>query len=227
MNIATSIQDSPPAHLVRRVASTAVGTYAAYVIHGLLHPDLLRPSGTEADQHRLLPGDELVSAPDWCTTFSEIIHAPRESVWPWLLQMGYGADHVVPELQGLLVGDVLPDGPRTAEGFGVWTVRRLEAPGVMVLTSKRNPLTGRERKDETSPEPYLDCSWAFALEEMDERTSRLIVRVRARVCGVAKARLVAKVARMFFGVGDTVMERTLLEGIRARAERAYAMSEHN
>jgi hypothetical protein len=222
--------------LFDRIAESAAGVYFAYVLHGLGHPDMLRPGASEADAQRPLPGDDLVSAPHWQTTFAETIRAPRDEVWPWLVQLGYGragwytwykhdnggapsADRIVPELQNLKVGDYLPDGPRAAQGFGQWWVRALDRPAAMVLSSRRDPFDGRE-VPAGEKAPYIDCSWVFVLEEIDPATTRVLVRVRARICNIDRGALVAKAARLFFGVGDTVMERSLLQGLKERAERS-------
>lgn len=224
---------------LRHLATSAAGTYAAYLAHGLLHPRLLRASaGAEAAQS--LAGDDLVANPHWCTTFATTIHAPRERVWPWLVQIGYGragwytwypydnggvpsADWIVPALQSLAVGDVIPDGPRAREGFGQWRVQALDRPRAMVLVSRRNPMTGREiAEGDSTSERFIHCSWAFVLEETAPRECRLLVRVRARLERFERAALLAHAAHLLFGVGDTVMERSLLEGVKVRAEREAA-----
>ena len=69
-----------------------------------------------------LAGDELVARPMWRSTRAITIPAPREDVWPWIVQMGFpthragwytphwldrlmwhitarSADRIVPELQ--------------------------------------------------------------------------------------------------------------------------------
>jgi proline iminopeptidase len=218
-----------------RLAASSIGTYFAYVLHGLVHPELLRAGATEADARRTLAGDGLVRDPDWQTTFATEIDAPPEAVWPWLVQMGFGrggwytwyaydnggiasAERIVPELQTLAVGDYLPDGPRASEGYGQWRVEALDKPHAMVLFSRRDPFDGREvKEDETSP--HVVASWSFILEPHAPGQTKLFVRVRARLVNLRAATLVAKMTRLFFGVGDTVMERTLLEGLKERAER--------
>ena len=76
-------------NLFHRAATSALGTYGAYVGYGLLHRDLRHPHrGPEAVDP--LPGDDLVSAPDSTKTFVVDIAAPPAAVWPYLIQM---ADH--------------------------------------------------------------------------------------------------------------------------------------
>lgn len=219
---------------IYRAATSAVGTYAAYVAHGLTHPNLLVPSGADGVEALPLPGDELVRAPTWTTNFSTRIRAAPEAVWPWLVQIGYGragwytwysfdnggvasADVIVPALQRLAVGDVIPDGPRAHEGFGVWHVRALDPARALVLFSHRRPTTGYELQPDDELPPSLACSWAFTLWNEAPQETRLQVRVRAKLYGDGNA-LTVRLARWFFGLGDTVMENTMLEGIRRRVE---------
>jgi len=78
-----------------------------------------------------LPGDDLVPEPAYVTTRTITVQAPAEAVWPWLVQLGQGrggfytydrleqmvgagirsADHIVPELQQLAIGDTVPLSP--------------------------------------------------------------------------------------------------------------------
>ncbi|HEY0709026.1 MAG TPA: hypothetical protein VGG33_19615 [Polyangia bacterium] len=176
------------------------------------------------------------------TNFATDIAAPPEKVWPWLLQMGYGragwytwfpldnggvpsAEAIVPTLQDVKLGDVFPDGPRAREGFGVWRVRQLDANRALVLHSRRDPVSGREVDGTIGPDGAnaIDCSRAFVLT-LTPNGTRLRVRVRARLLGRLARPALAKAARLMFGLGDNVMENTMLAGIRARAERTAALS---
>ncbi|MGI9609222.1 MAG: hypothetical protein ACR2NL_02905 [Acidimicrobiia bacterium] len=64
------------------------------------------------------------------------------------------------------------------------------------------------------PGPYLDFSWVFALYEIDARSSRLILRTRARI---EPDRLIP-LSLAVLGPADIVMSRWMLKGIKARAE---------
>jgi hypothetical protein len=87
----------------------------------------IRPLADEAV--RPLPGDELVADAKVRWNHAVTIRARPAEIWPWLVQMGCqragwysydgldnggvrSADRVVPELQQVQVGDVLPDGAR-------------------------------------------------------------------------------------------------------------------
>src|SRR5262245_50272108 len=79
----------PLATKVRRAATSALGTYGAYLGFGLLHGELRKPfAGAEANAP--LAGDELVVRPDSMKTFVRDIWAPPDAVWPYLVQMGFG-----------------------------------------------------------------------------------------------------------------------------------------
>jgi hypothetical protein len=227
----------PAARLLHRAGLSALGTYAAYVTYGILHPHLARPTVTPDERGQRLPGDALVPTPSWITDFGIDIAATPAEVWPWLLQIGFGragwytwfpldnggvasADRLRPELQSLQVGDVIPDGGRAAEGYGVWRVRELAPARTMVLFSRRNPVDGREiEPGDEAGRSFLACSWVFHLVEPVPGRTRVHVRVRASFHGAAWVRPVARVAKLLFGVGDSVMENSLLEGLRDRVER--------
>jgi hypothetical protein len=105
-------------------------------------------------------------------------------------------DEIRPELQTLRVGDFVPAAPREwregkyADKIG-WTVKRLEAPRVMVLEN-----------------------WgAFVLEPLDGQRTRLIVRTRG-----GKTRKDA-VGYLPWELPHFIMERKMLYGIKERAER--------
>jgi hypothetical protein len=61
--------------------------------------------------------------------------------------------------------------------------------------------------------------WSFILDEVDERTTRLIVRMRAN----AGPRLFRLLTFPLFLPADFVMARLMLRGIKQRAERAAGM----
>lgn len=90
-----------------------------------MHPWTTRWGATDAEAARRLPGDDVVADPGFNETRAITIAAPSQDVWPWLVQLGGGragwysydridnagvpsAARVVPELQNLAVGDVIP-----------------------------------------------------------------------------------------------------------------------
>lgn len=227
----------PVGRALRRAGLTALGTYAAYTLHGLMHPSLSRQSATRAEREATMPGDELVPGARWVTNFATDVAATAREVWPWLVQMGYGragfytwfpldnggvpsATRIVADLQGLAVGDVIPDGPRTADCPGVWRVVTLDRPHAMVLRSRRQLVDGREVPPDARGASFVDVSWAFVLSESAPGHTRVQVRVRGKFVGPTWIAPVTAAAQLLFALGDNTMENTLLAGLRARAELA-------
>src|SRR5687767_11731747 len=86
------------------------------------------------------------------------------------------ARELLPGLQELRVGDVLPATPEGDDGF---VVQRLEPPRVLVLGGLYDLERKRQvRAGEPRPEQFWEVSWAFVLEPLDARTTRLLVRGR-------------------------------------------------
>lgn len=220
------------------LAGTAVGApleYGIDTLYGLLHPHLLRSGASPQEEAGSLPGDDLVTEPMWAATRAETVKAPADVVWAFVAQMGWGrggfyaysffdprhtadARGIVERLQELKVGDVWLDGPGCDETKGAWRVVALEPGRAVVLRSLRDPITGRELDPADPGGRWIDASWAFVVEPVDATATRLLVRTRVRLApswGLPAARLV-------FGPGDTVMQRSMLDGMRERAERAAA-----
>lgn len=123
------------------------------------------------------------------------MHADAETVWPWLVQMGWGragwysydrlerlvgagdfieggsARRVWPVLQSLEVGDPVP-----LSAAGGLTVAVLEAPLALVLHLRMNVLTGAPASQ--GDRAVLDWTWAFVLRPQQDGSCRLLVRVR-------------------------------------------------
>jgi hypothetical protein len=190
---------------VRRLLTATLGTLAA----SLAVRHLTRSAATDEERWRVLPGDELVSAPPVVATRAVTIAAPPDVVWPWLAQIGQGragfyshawlenlvgceilnAERIHPEWQGIRPGDEVRMHPSAPP----LVVRRVEPGRLLVLAE---------------PEVF---SWAFLLEPSAAGT-RLVVRSRGSFgVPVALAVLLEPV--------HGVMERAMLDGIRERAER--------
>jgi len=210
---------------------------AAAIAFALLTPMLrarrTKWGATDAEVHRSLPGDDFVPHLKGGYTHAITIHAPAARVWPWLVQMGQGrggfysyewlenlvgcdihsADRIVPELQQLEVGDVVQMHPKATP----YRVAAIKPGRALVLQIRVDTQTGNTFElTDTMPDKYLNQSWVFFLDELDEGTTRLISRSRNdwnRSLGNA---LVFGV----FGPVSLVMDRKMLLGIKQRAEAA-------
>jgi len=191
------------------------GALAFVAALGALYPLLRRPiltwGATSKEAVSRLPGDELLEDADGVSTRAITIDSPSASVWPWLAQMGpsprggaytydwienllglnmHSVDRVLAEYQHPEVGDTI--------GLGANQMRleRMDPGHVLAWRS-------------------VDGSWvwSFVLREHDGAT-RLISRNRFRLPTLA-----ARIAMLPMEPGSLVMERKMLRGIKARAER--------
>jgi hypothetical protein len=205
----------------------------------LLHRLGLRWGATDAEVHRPLPGDDIVPHPMLETTHAITIRAPRAAIWPWLVQMGYhragwytdswyvwvdkylfrierplSADHILPQFQRLEVGDTVPDGP---PGTTFFTVAALEPQRALVLysTTHLSSLAPRSLRNNPKLGVYGDFSWAFILDEVDESTTRLILRSRASGC----PRLFMLLNHLLLPPADFIIVRLMLRTIKQRVEQ--------
>ncbi|HEX3300765.1 MAG TPA: SRPBCC family protein [Actinomycetota bacterium] len=199
------------------------GAAAAFAV---AHHAGSRWGATDEDLVSPMPGDHLVADPKTRTMHAITIDAPPEAVWPWLVQMGYhragwytyrwvdryvwhienpSADTVIDDLQALAVGDVVPDGE---PGTAFYVVNEIDPPHSLVLRSTSHvpePLRGRMR---------IDWTWAFSLTLDGDGRTRLRVAVRATY-GPWWAR---PLMEGLVVPSDFVMARSMLRGVRRRAE---------
>jgi hypothetical protein len=211
------------------VGLSLAATGAAMLYDRRLRPSFRRWGATEDELATSMPGDEKVADPQWAVTYGISIDAAPAEVWPWLIQLGLGragfysydiverklgldihsVELIVPELQGLKVGDAIP--------FGAF-----ELP---VVSLDRERLLLLEAADEETGV----ASFCFELHEQPEGGTRLVFRGRARftewdvesstksVSGLKQLPMV-----LGFEPGSFVMFRRMLLGIRERAERTHA-----
>lgn len=183
---------------------------AGVIVTGPLSQRPVRARDDEA--WRPLPGDDLVPArKQW--TNGVTIRARPSDVWPWLVQMGCrragvysydrldnggvpSADRIIPELQHVEVGDILPWTPSAQDGF---IVRAVDPERALVLGEETGSFT-----------------WAFVLDPVDETSTRLVARARAWYRTPA--------ARMMLGLVfhpiHFAMQRRQLLNLRRRVEAA-------
>ncbi len=184
-----------------------------------------RWGATDEECRRTLPGDELSPNPKLVYTHAITIQASPAQVWAWLVQIGQGrgglysydglenligcqihsADRILPEFQQIQVGDPVLFGP-AEKHFPGQIVAQIEPEKALVMYAM----------DPVKREAVKTVTWAFILEPMGDRVTRLIVRGRNWYPdGFANALMWHMVEPVSF-----VMERRMLKGIKVRAEDA-------
>jgi hypothetical protein len=169
---------------------------------------------TAEEARRNLPGDYLLPDADLIATRALTIDAPPRDIWPWLVQIGNGragaysydwleqlagldirsSRRIVPELQGLGLGDVIP-----VENDGT---------GLRVHILESDQVLGVRTDDAT-------WSWTWILQPLDDGT-RLLSRTRMKTRG---SPMLTRIATNAFMIpASWLMERKMLLGLRERAE---------
>lgn len=166
-----------------------------------------------------MPGDEMIRNAAGGLTHAITVQCNRRELWPWLIQMGAdragwysydvldnggkpSAERILQGFQSPSVGAVFPALPGRSDGF---ILVENEPPHWLVLAWP-------------APDGGLVVTWSFMLHELDEHTTRLIVRARVRddyrFHGLPKA-----VGLWLARVVHFVMEQKQLREIARRAEQ--------
>ena len=185
--------------------AAAVGAYLRW-----FRPWQLTWGAGPEEVSRAMPGDELVPQPTFNATRAITIGAAPERIWPWLVQVGLGrggwysydildnlgrpsARRIIPELQNLAVGDIVPMSPDGRHGI---PVQRMDPPLSMVWGA-----------------PGV-TSWTWQLEPVSDGSTRVISRIRARYRWFPPAMAFSALVEF----GDIWMMRKMLLNLRERAE---------
>jgi hypothetical protein len=198
-----------------RAPSLLVAVVAAIVYWLPIRRWFVRWGTTPLDRARVMRGDGIVAHPTYSATLAITVAAPPESIWPWLVQMGYrrgglysydwldrlfgyldrpSADRVLPEFQHLAVGDEIPIG--RGGGFPVTAIE----PGRELVLSGRGD--------------GFHWVWQFGLYSIDGTRTRLVSRNAVRVPRTAGSWLFMRVIEP----AAFLMTRRMLVGLKRRAE---------
>jgi hypothetical protein len=195
-----------------RITIAVAALAAAY--QRLLRSPILRWGASEEEASARLPGDELLEEADGIATRAIDVAAPPSAVWPWIAQMGpaprggaytydwvenllglnmHSVHRVLPEFQHPEIGDEIGYGPNRMR------VERVEPERVLSWRSEDG-----------------NWVWTFVLTG-GNGTTRLVSRNRFRLPTLA-----ARIGMLPMEPASLVMERKMLLGIKARAERLSA-----
>ena len=201
----------------RNVARIAIASglaaagFAAFV--RLYRPWHLSWGATDEEVLSDLPGDRVVVQPTFNATRAITVDAPPEAVWPWIAQMGFGragwysydlldnlgrhsADTIIPSLQDVQVGDLVPMGP----GGGGLRVKDFVAGRWLLWWDGIGYST-----------------WLWSLEQTTPGQTRLLTRVRTRYRWTHPTILFSL---LLMEPWDFPMMRKCMLGIKHRAESA-------
>ena len=206
----------PWLHRAGWAIATLFLVYAAAVV--VVRPFYLGWGTTRDERIMPLPGDDPSVDARYKVDHAITIHAPADSVWPWLVQIGQdrggfyshawlermigdhvtNADRIHPEWQRREAGDTVyatQPGYLGAQRFG-WRVTSVVPNRALVLEN-----------------------WgSFVLEPVDSSTTRLIVRTRGEGKPSALGLVLGPVNVFVFEPAHFIMQTGMLRGIRERAE---------
>lgn len=196
------------------VLCATVVAVVAYLL--VFRPWQLRWGATDEEVERAMPGDELVADPDLDATRGLTVNARPEEIWPWLVQIGHrragfysydrldnagvpSAERILPEYRDLKVGDEVP-------------IDRVHNMEVVALEPNR---------EMTWNLPGHGFTWAWGVYPEGEGRTRLVSRIRMKY--VWKWPVI--LGYFMIDVGDFIMMRKCMRGIKRRAEGAAAGAE--
>jgi len=197
-------------HLIRiSIASLVFIAVTVPVVWFFYRPWALTWGSTNEEIAHTMPGDEFLENPTFNATRAVSIEANPDEIWPWIVQIGYrragfysydfldndgipSAERILPEYQALEVGDLIPLS-KTASV----RVAELDPPRSMVLVFE---VAGA----------WANATWVWVLSPEGASKTRLITRLRANPTGIR--------SRVFLDLGEIIMMRKCMVGIKRRAE---------
>jgi hypothetical protein len=180
------------------------------IVWMVYRPWALTWGSTDREIARTMPGDEVLSEPTFNATRAVTIEATPDEIWPWIVQIGYrragfysydsldndgipSAERILPEFQNLEIGDTIP-----LSASAHVRVAELVPPTLMVLVFE---VEGT----------WSSATWVWSLDPEDPSRTRLVTRLRADARDIR--------SRLFLDLGEIIMMRKCMLGIKRRAEK--------
>lgn len=197
----------------RAVELSALAVVLLGVYLRFIRPWQLRWGATDEEVAQSMPGDDIVQHPTFRATRAVTMRTRPEEIWPWLVQIGCtragmysydwldnagipSAQRIIPEFQHLAVGDFIPLIPNGKQGM--W-VKSFDPNHWMLWVAKEDKAT-----------------WFWGLYRQNEGHTHLITRLRVHYIWTLPWILYY----LLQDVGDIVMMRKCMLGIKQRAERS-------
>jgi hypothetical protein len=195
------------------IGKLVLGVFCLFLVVAVLTWFVYRPwalnwGATDEEIDRAMAGDEIVASANFNATRAVTVDAPPKEIWPWLVQMGYlkagfyswdeldndgvpSAERIISEYQGLAVGDSLPLSDHVSAH-------------VAVMNPNESMLWVIEHGEV--------WTWAWWLYPRNEQETRLVTRLRVQFDSFRP--------RVFADLGEIIMMRKCMLGIKRRAEFA-------
>lgn len=194
------------------IAVILTGLTGLYLL--VLRPWHLRWGATDNDLALSLPGDSLVTNPDFNATRGITINSTPKEIWKWIIQIGssragwYSIDwmdnagikssyEILPEFQKIEIGQFIPFTPDQKNGM--W-VKEFKENEYILWVDKEGRAT-----------------WLWYLYQVDEKQSRLLTRLRTEY--VWKGFWI--IYYLLYDFGDIVMMSKCMKGIKLRAANEF------
>jgi hypothetical protein len=172
-----------------------------------------RWGATDMELRMSIPGDDLVSKPDFNATRGITINAQPDKIFPWIVQIGSGragwysidwidnggktsSFEILPEFQQISKEQFIPFTPDQKNGM--W-VADFEKDKFILWKDKKG-----------------DASWCWYLVPQNDGTTRLLTRLRTRY----NWRSIWIIYYLLYDIGDIVIMSRCMKGIRQRAENS-------
>jgi len=177
-----------------------------------IRPWQLRWGATDEEIRRAMPGDDDVTSPSFNATRAITVHAPPKAIYPWIVQIGMtragwysydlldnlgrpSATQLIPELQQIYAGQIIPMSPDGKYGIYVKDFRENE----WILWNDKEGVT----------------TWFWGIYPVGENHTRLVTRIRMKYLWNSPAALFNLLVEFV----DLPMMRKCLLGIKERAEK--------
>lgn len=177
----------------------------------IIRPRTLSWGATGAEMSMNLPGDSLVSGPHMMATRAVTIHAAPAAVWPWIVQIGSGR-------AGWYSIDWMDNGGRASTRTILPEFQKIEIDYFIPFTpDQKNGMWIKDFQEYT----YIlwwdkkgKATWCWHLHQDANGATRLITRLRTRY----NFSFPWIIYYLLYDVGDIIMMRKCMLGIKERAE---------
>ncbi|MFN3406051.1 MAG: hypothetical protein ACK40G_18295 [Cytophagaceae bacterium] len=188
----------------------SLGLILIYIF--VLRPYQLHWGATAEEVKMALPGDNIVKSPDFKATRGITIDASPQNIWRWIIQIGSkragwysidwidnagikSTDKIISQFQKIEIGQFIPFTPDQKNGM--W-VKDFKENNFILWTDNDGKAT-----------------WLWQLIPIDNGKTRLLTRLNTKY----KWSGIWIIYYILFDIGDIIMMRKTMKGIKQRAEK--------